>query len=177
MQPITGVMPVANKSRINPVLTRSTRPTRPNSGSSGTASSNLESRPVKPIARPASPAISCESSLESFVNAPSITSSASGVVTRNPRKKWLSMPKRTKSFSITGPPPCTTTTGLEAFKPAISSATARRNSRLFMALPPYLTTKISVIATPENAGQAVLNIQAWVAPLKAWEQPVHLKVR
>ena len=68
---------------------------------------------------------------------------ASGVVTRSPARKVVSMPSRSSWALIWGPPPCTTTGSSPAYRRNTTScANASRSASSVIAWPPYLITTV-----------------------------------
>src|SRR3954462_1220450 len=98
--------------------------------------------PVSPTALPPAWLMSSTTSLLTWPPSTiSTTSMVSASVTRMPCTNSPFLPRRVRSCSICGPPPCTTT----GFMPtSLSSTTSYAKSRFrpssVMALPPYLTT-------------------------------------
>src|SRR5438093_6077983 len=101
-----GTRPASTSSSIRALSTRVTRPTNPSSASSRSARSIPPSMPVRPTAgtpRPMSVATT-----RPFASPPSTASATSRVsasLTRRPRTKRVSMPRRSAHSPTSGPPP------------------------------------------------------------------------
>ena len=108
------------------------------------ARNKLPSLPVKPMARP--PCLLIKLTMDLLTLPPSTISTTSMVassVTRIPSIRSDSCPKRLRSESTCGPPPCTTI----GFKPTVFNNTISRANELsssgsVIALPPYFTTSV-----------------------------------
>ncbi len=139
---MTGIIPAVYRSRMIWTFISTGRPTKPSSGSSASHTIMSSSLPEMPTARPPASLIAWTMRLLTRPDSTiSTTSTVSLVVTRLPRTKRLSMPRRPSRSLIIGPPPWQTT----GFMPTcFISTTSRANSAIAssspMAFPPNLTT-------------------------------------
>src|SRR5438309_2489801 len=118
----TGTRPASTSSSMSALSTRVTRPTNPSSASSRSARRIPPSMPVRPTA--GTPRARRVATTRPFASPPSTASATSRVsasLTRRPRTKRVSMPRRSAHSPTSGPPPCTTTSG---WPPPVSATTA-----------------------------------------------------
>src|SRR5437762_3327278 len=138
-----GTRPASPSSSTSALSTRVTRPTKPSSASSRSARSIPPSIPVRPTAgtpRPRSAATT-----RPFARPPRTASATSRVpasLTRRPRTKRVSIPRRSAHSPTRGPPPCTTTSGWPASFSATTASSAASSSA--PTDPPIFNTRRSL---------------------------------
>ena len=125
-------------------LTLFTSPTKPRSGLRRPASMSPASSPESPTANgPWVLMLATMSRLTLPTSTMRAMSRVSASVTRRPSRNSDTLPSRSMSSPIWGPPPCTTTTRMPTeWSSTMSAAKDSASSGSVMALPPYFTTTV-----------------------------------
>src|SRR5947209_13200888 len=140
---MVGTRSASTSSSVSALSTRVTRPTKPSSESSRSARSIPPSIPVRPTAgtpRPRSAATTRP--LARPPRTASATSRVLASLTRRPRTKRVSIPRRSAHSPTSGPPPCTTTSGWPASFSATTASSAASSSA--PTDPPIFNTRRSL---------------------------------
>src|SRR4051794_32542092 len=140
----TGISSSASSRCTIPGLTASTSPTNPRSGLRALARMSPASSPDSPTASgPCTLTAETMSRLILPTRTMRATSRLSASVTRRPSRNSGTIPSRSMSALICGPPPCTTTGRMPTDRMSTtSSANCRARAGSVIALPPYLTTTV-----------------------------------